>query len=252
MRSDYPKESQIPGLRRLWQEAFGDTDAFLDLFFSTGFSPDRCRCIEDGGRILAALYWFDCSCADHKLAYLYAVATAEAARGQGLCRKLMADTAEVLRASGYSGAILVPQDEGLFTMYGKMGYAPASGIREFFHAAAETGIPLRPIDALEYASARRKKLPPDSVLQECNNLPFFRELARFYTGSDFLAAVSREPDHLRILEYLGNPDKLGNLIAALGYSEATVRMPGEGIPFSMYLPLRAECPKPAYFAFPYD
>ena len=39
MRSDHPTDNEIPGLRQLWQEAFGDADAFLDSFFQTAFSP---------------------------------------------------------------------------------------------------------------------------------------------------------------------------------------------------------------------
>ena len=30
MTIDSPSANQIPGLRQLWQQAFGDTDAFLD------------------------------------------------------------------------------------------------------------------------------------------------------------------------------------------------------------------------------
>ena len=33
IKIDYPSESDIPMLRHLWQEAFHDNDAFLNLFF---------------------------------------------------------------------------------------------------------------------------------------------------------------------------------------------------------------------------
>ena len=46
-------------LRRLWKQAFGDTDSFLNSFFTFGFSPDRCRQITVDGNVAAALYWFD-------------------------------------------------------------------------------------------------------------------------------------------------------------------------------------------------
>jgi hypothetical protein len=57
MRIEYPREDQIPELRKLWKAAFGDTEAFLDQFFGTAFSLDRCRCIGTGEQIVAALYW---------------------------------------------------------------------------------------------------------------------------------------------------------------------------------------------------
>ena len=87
-----PQSSHIPALRQLWKQAFGDPDAFLDGFFETGFSPDRCRCIMLDQQILAALYWFDCTWNGKKIAYLYAVATDLQYRGNGLCRALMENT----------------------------------------------------------------------------------------------------------------------------------------------------------------
>lgn len=252
MRFDHPQFSQIPRLRSLWKEAFGDPDEFLDIFFATAFSPSRCRCVVEDGEIPAALYWFDVSCRGQKMAYIYAVATGKESRGRGLCRALMADTAEVLRDTGYHGAILVPQDEGLFSMYAKMGYLPATMLDEFHCAASDVSAPVLEITPAEYAARRRAQLPPDGVLQEGVNLAFLGHLARFYSGDGFLAAVSREPEHLRILEYLGDPAPIPALISALGRTEATVRTPGPGKAFSMYLPLANDCPCPTYFGFCFD
>ena len=75
-----PEQKDIPQLRQLWRQAFGDTDAFLDIFFSTAFSPERCRCVLADGAV-AALYWFSCQSDGQPLAYLYAVATSQKFRG---------------------------------------------------------------------------------------------------------------------------------------------------------------------------
>ena len=40
-----PETRHIPQLRQLWKEAFGDTDDFLDVFFSVAFAPERSRCV---------------------------------------------------------------------------------------------------------------------------------------------------------------------------------------------------------------
>lgn len=89
MNIDVPQINQIPALRALWKEAFGDTDDFLDAFFSTAFRPNHCRLVTVDGHAAAVLYWFDCLHMDKPIAYIYAVATAKAYRGQGLCHKLM-------------------------------------------------------------------------------------------------------------------------------------------------------------------
>ena len=61
MTIDRPTQMQIPQLRRLWQAAFGDTDAFLDIFFHRAYDARRSRCVTRDGRVVAALYWFDCA-----------------------------------------------------------------------------------------------------------------------------------------------------------------------------------------------
>ena len=37
---DAPQKEHLNGLRNLWKEAFGDTEAFLDGFFENVFSAD--------------------------------------------------------------------------------------------------------------------------------------------------------------------------------------------------------------------
>lgn len=252
MKVEYPSPDLIPALRSLWKEAFGDSDAFLDSFFAIAYAPGRCRCIAAEDSVEAVLYWFDVSCRGQKFAYIYAVATAAAARGKGLCRALMADTAALLKESGYYGALLVPQDEGLQTMYSKMGYLPATSIDEFFCAAESTPLSIREITPEEYAALRPGALPEGSVELSSKSLAFLAAHARFYARENLLAAVSREEEHLRVLEYLGHPDVIPAFIHTLGHTEATVRTPGSGVPFAMYLPLTADCKRPDYFAFCFD
>ena len=47
-----PKNADIPALRSLWKEAFGDTDDFLDVFFSAAFADERAMCVTDKGEIV--------------------------------------------------------------------------------------------------------------------------------------------------------------------------------------------------------
>ena len=123
-----PSRSRIPALRALWKEAFGDTDVFLDGFFEYGFSPDRCRCIVKEGAVLSALYWFEGTVEDQRFAYLYAVATAKAARGQGLFSALLQDVKRLLAAEGYDGILLHPADEDLARMYEKFGFSACASV----------------------------------------------------------------------------------------------------------------------------
>lgn len=251
MRFDYPTNAMIPELRRLWQQAFGDDDAFLDAFFSTGFSCCRCRCATENGSLAAALYWFECSCEDAKIAYLYAVATDQAFRRRGVCRALMEDTHTILKKQGYSGAVLVPGATSLAGVYSPLGYRYCTQIREFFCTADPEPVSLRPIDAGEYVRLRRKMLPDGAVLQEGDVLPFLATQTHFYAGHHLLLAARKEGAALFALELLGDAAAAPGILSALGASQGRFRTPGEGRNFAMYCPFD-ETPAPKYLAFAFD
>lgn len=247
-----PDESRIPGLRRLWKAAFGDTDAFLDDFFTYAYGDDRCRCIEEDGRITAALYWFDCALEGAKLAYVYAVATDPAHRGRGLCKALMADTAEHLKTAGYQGILLVPQESGLIHMYAGMGYTLCTNVDEFHVMAADAPIPFRRVGPTRFARQRKALLPPGGVIQEGENVLFLNAQATLCMGEGWAAAAAEADGMLWCPEFLGDPALAPGLVKALGYREGSFRVPGDGRPFAMFRPLAKDCPVPAYFGLAFD
>ena len=176
MRPEHPQQIHIPGLRKLWQEAFGDTDAFLDGFFSTAFSPERCVCIVQGERVLSAAYWLDAQLPEGKAAYIYAVATLKECRGRGLATKIMKALEEMLRRRDYVAAILVPAQQSLAEFYGGMGYGFFGGICECSALAKSPGIALRKINAAEYGALRKRYLPAGGVIQDGESLRFWKPM----------------------------------------------------------------------------
>lgn len=245
-----PDQADIHQLRQLWKEAFGDTDTFLDNFFSAAFAPERCRCVVENGQVAAALYWFFCETGGQPIAYIYAVATAKVFRGQGICRKLMADTHKHLKSLAYAGAILVPGDAGLRGMYRAMGYEDMTGIRQF-SCKAGAPIALEQIDGEEYARLRRAHLPQNAVLQEGENLRFLQTMAQFYKGEGFLLCAVKENERLTALELLGNAAAAPGIVATLGCTEGTFTVPGEE-PLAMGIAFAPEFQKPSYFAFAFN
>lgn len=252
MTIDRPAAGQIPALRQLWQQAFGDTDAFLDSFFSTGFSPDRCRCLWEEDQVAAALYWFDGEYRRKSVAYLYAVATAEAFRGQGLCHTLMENTHAHLAALGYAGTVLVPGSESLFHFYARMGYRVFSTVGEFSCTASGPAVPLQPISPKEYARLRKALLTENSVIQEGATLTFLQTQADFFAGNGILLAVSRNGGTAFIPELLGDPATAPGILKTLGAEKGTFRIPGNARPFAMYRSLTAAPPAKGYFGLALD
>ena len=252
MTIDRPLPEQIHPLRSLWKEAFGDTDVFLDVFFHRAFSASRCRCITEDNTVVAALYWFDCTWQGKRLAYLYAVATSKKHRGRGLCRTLMESTHEHLRQAGYEGSILAPQSAELFTMYGKFGYRTCSYVTEFTCSASGTATSLQQADPISYATARRRLLPENSVLQEGVTLDFLSTYAQLYTGPKLALAAYPNEGKLAVCELLGDPQQAPQILAALGFAEGSFRIPGQGRPFTMYLPFTDDSAMPNYFGLILD
>lgn len=245
------KPTDLHALRCLWKQAFGDSDSFLDSFFSVAYAPDRCRCLTLNGQLCAALYWFDCSFEEQTFAYLYAVATDKAYQGQGLCRALIEDTHRHLKELGYSGSILVPGSAELFSLYEKLGYHPFSRLNSFT-CQPGTPVDLRQIDATEYARLRRRFLPENSVIQEGPLLSFLQTQCSFYTGTDFVLCASLDADTLTVPELLGNCAAAPGITAALSAHTGHFRTPGDRYPFAMFHAL-SDLPKsPGYFALALD
>ena len=252
MTIDRPTPGQLGSLRRLFREAFGDTEEFLDIFFTRAYSPDRCRCVTDGETVAAALYWFDCQWKGKRIAYFYGVATAQSHRGQGLCRLLMENTHRQLRRLGYDGCVLVPQNDGLFAMYGKFGYRLCGCVAEFSCRAEGAPVRLKEVQPEEYAAARRRLLPKGGVVQEGVTLEFLSVFARLYTGPELALAAYPHEGKLVVCELLGSPESAPGILTALGYQEGTFRTPGQQKPFAMYLGLVNDPAMPDYFGLALD
>ena len=248
MKIDYPTTEDLPALRRLWQNTFGDSDAYLDVFFSIAYAPQRCLCLRTNAQIVAAAYWLDCEIGGKKAAYIYAVATDEGHRGRGYCHALMAQIHSLLLSQDYCICLLVPADARLRHMYRGMGYADFGGVQEFTCQAASPAEALRPVEQQEFAALRRKYLPENALIQEGCTLELLSRLADFHAGDDCLLTVSREGN--RILEFLGNTEKLPGILFSLHMQSASVRIPGN-MPFAMYHSLK-EAKTPTYFSFALD
>lgn len=249
MRIDYPAADQIPSLRSLWKEAFGDEDSFLDAFFANAYSPLRCRCITEDSTLAAALYWFDCTWQGKKVAYLYAVATAKAFRGKGLCHALIADTHALLKAAGYAGTVLVPGTKDLFSLYGKMGYLSLN-CADTVTCTPGKQVYLRKIDTVEYDKLRRAFLSKNDIILGVESNRFLSSVWHLYAGNRWVLAAFDNGKTLVGMEFLGDISAIPGILATLGKRKGTFRIPGDQ-PFAMYKPLR-DPGIPDYFGLAFD
>ena len=206
------KPSDFDGIVSLWQEAFGDSQAEIEAFYA---AFPRCLTFVTEGVTAMVNALPQVLSPDRPAAYLYAVATGQAHRGQGLCRRLMAFAEDELLRRGFACCVLVPGSPMLFDFYRKLGYETA-----FYgsHTDFDGGTP---ISAEEYLRRREQLLPCPHGICDGALLDYARQLygLTFYETVSGIAAASptctaeRLPEDLTdepaaMLKWLGAPEPL--------------------------------------------
>lgn len=202
MRYKRAQDSDIPQLCVIWKQAFGDTDAQIDDFFRIAYPACIPFAAYDGTRVAGMLFALPqaifCGETRRAGAYLFAVATDEAYRRQGICRALIAHAESVLRRKNFACTFLVPGDDGLAAMYERLGYRGAARGETVLDAPAAAGA-AEAVDATAYAGLRETLLyDTPHVRYEKVWLDYEAADAEFFVlhlgGGLGCAAVSRQPD----------------------------------------------------------
>lgn len=146
------RPEDVPAQRELWKLAFGDSDAYIDNFYSAYYRPERVVVLEEEGTVRSMTAWFDTTFVvpgrgEYRAAYLYAVATHPDCRGRGLAGALLAGADRYFRSLGVPAVTTVPAEPSLHDFFG------ANGFRECFRVLGGT---LRREDIL---------LPPSNLLR---------------------------------------------------------------------------------------
>jgi len=175
-------DMDIEEIKSLWKEAFGDSDEYLDFYFTQRFNPENARVIYENGRVvsMAHVYPYDIKTGGDiaKGVYILGVATRVEHRGRGLATKLLNEIIEEQAASGVDMVFLIPANTPLFDFYGIMGF------EDFFYAYEET------VNDIADGNLYEITEPPfDDIYHFYDN--FYRSLtsAALKTREDFRFAV---------------------------------------------------------------
>jgi predicted N-acetyltransferase YhbS len=117
-----PLEEDIPKLKNLWLQAFGDTQQSIDLFFEKRFNTKLCFAAKAGEEVIAAAYVLPVNYGSEKAGYLYALATKPEFRRQGIMSDLLKYVEYRSKMAGCSYLFLYPAEEALYSYYEKLGY----------------------------------------------------------------------------------------------------------------------------------
>ncbi|WP_455628320.1 GNAT family N-acetyltransferase [Parabacteroides chinchillae] len=120
------KKQQV---KDLWRTCFGDSEAFIDLYFDRVYQDDNTLTIERNGQIVSALqmlpYTMTYFGAEISVTYISGACTAPEQRGQGLMKQLLQEAFEEMKKRDVAITALIPADTRLFDYYREQGYIEA-------------------------------------------------------------------------------------------------------------------------------
>ncbi|MGN0519288.1 MAG: GNAT family N-acetyltransferase [Candidatus Fimenecus sp.] len=120
------KTEDKPALYALWAQAFGDSKDTIDAFFHLCYTPENTLVAETDGQARAALYLLENQLQTgentYRAAYIYAAATEQGYRKNGLMSALLDYAAETAVQRNMDFLFLTPANDALFRYYGKRGF----------------------------------------------------------------------------------------------------------------------------------
>ncbi len=126
-------EQEKRELIALWNQAFGDGEREIEMFFDRFSKTGEVLFDRDEGRVVSALYllpqqlWLRGK--RYPVAYLYAAATDKRHRGGGRMGRLIARAFSRCEEQGMAACVTLPASDSLYGYYGRFGFEPCYGQR---------------------------------------------------------------------------------------------------------------------------
>lgn len=129
------QKGEIERQKEIWKLCFGDSDEYIDFFYTNLYKADAAMVLLQDEEISAMLTMIPIKIVapdNQSLSstMLYAIATHPEYRHRGFATQLIAFTHRYLEAEKSKFSVLVPADKQLFEFYRKLGYTEAFYIRE--------------------------------------------------------------------------------------------------------------------------
>jgi predicted N-acetyltransferase YhbS len=147
----------------LWKISFGDSDAFIRLWFERVYKDEQTVVIRQNGKIVSALQILPCEMTYNgttiPAGYICGVCTLPSERGKGLMNQLMLQALEEMRKRDYALATLIPATPGLFDVYRRFEFANAF---DYSIEVIQSGNSMNTVDA-DICIVSYENLPLDTL-----------------------------------------------------------------------------------------
>lgn len=133
----------VPDLMALWSAVFGDSDAYIKLYFENRFVPQNTLVYLENNRPVGMVSMLPVTLRNPldplSGQYIYAVATHPEYRGKGVSSQLMEFAHKTCLHRGVDVTLLVPAEKSLFEFYNERGYHIAFNTKQRVLTPEEIG-----------------------------------------------------------------------------------------------------------------
>ena len=199
----------------LWQSCFGDDRETIDMFFKNSFSYENAVICTDKAEVVSQLFLLPEKLSlgekEYFAYYIYAAATAESYRKQGIMGSLLEFTSALAADRKADYLFLVPATEKLFDYYEKFGFYKAIyAEKTVFKLAGGEPLDIKstePSDIKKAALKREKLLKGvNRVVWRENEIKLFSDFlgddGKIVFGDDFYVSYSPAENGVFVTELL--------------------------------------------------
>ena len=226
----------------LWQSCFGDDGETIDMFFKNSFSYENAVICTDKAEVVSQLFLLPEKLSlgekEYFAYYIYAAATAESYRKQGIMGSLLEFTSAIAADRKADYLFLVPATEKLFDYYEKFGFYKALyAEKTVFKLAGGEPLDIKstePSDIKKAALKREKLLKGvNRVVWRENEIKLFSDFlgddGKIVFGDDFYVSYSPAENGVFVTELLceGTYENALDVLKKTGENTFFVSVPEE-------------------------
>lgn len=226
----------------LWQSCFGDDGETIDMFFKNSFSYENAVICTDKAEVVSQLFLLPEKLSigekEYFAYYIYAAATAESYRKQGIMGSLLEFTSALAADRKADYLFLVPATEKLFDYYEKFGFYKALyAEKTVFKLAGGKPLDIKsaePSDIKKAALKREKLLKGvNRVVWRENEIKLFSDFlgddGKIVFGDDFYVSYSQAENGVFVTELLceGTYENALDVLKKTGENTFFVSVPEE-------------------------
>jgi len=226
----------------LWQSCFGDDGETIDMFFKNSFSYENAVICTDKAEVVSQLFLLPEKLSlgekEYFAYYIYAAATAESYRKQGIMGSLLEFTSALAADRKADYLFLVPATEKLFDYYEKFGFYKALyAEKTVFKLTGGESLDIKstePSDIKKAALKREKLLKGvNRVVWRENEIKLFSDFlgddGKIVFGDDFYVSYSPAENGVFVTELLcrGTYENALDVLKKTGENTFFVSVPEE-------------------------